>query len=62
MLKGGVVMSVRKEVADYCRVCDMLLNGISVPLTQTELHLLNAYTERIEEKFRLKEVPPASVS
>jgi hypothetical protein len=55
-------MSVRKEVAEYCRVCDILLNGISLPLTQTELQLLNAYTERIEEKFRLQELPPASVS
>jgi len=55
-------MSVRKEVAEYCRVCDILLNGISLQLTRTELQLLNAYTERIEEKFRLKELPPDSVS
>jgi hypothetical protein len=46
-------MSVRKEVADYSRACDILLNGITLPLTQTELQLLKAYTERIENKFRL---------
>lgn len=55
-------MSVRKEVADYTRVCDMLFNGLTLKLTQTELQLLKAYTQRIEEKFRLKELPPASVS
>jgi hypothetical protein len=47
-------MSVRKEVADYSRVCDILLNGITLPLTQTELQLLKAYTERIENKFLLE--------
>jgi hypothetical protein len=61
-MKGGVVMSVRKEVADYSRVCDILLNSIGVQLTETELQLLKAYTERIEEKLRLKEVRPASMS
>lgn len=55
-------MSVRKEVADYTRVCDMLLNGLTLPLTETELKLLKAYTDRIEEKFRLIEVRPASMS
>jgi hypothetical protein len=55
-------MSMRKEVAEYCRVCDILLNGISLPLTQTELELLKAYTERIDDKFRLKELSPASTS
>jgi hypothetical protein len=58
-LKGGVVMSVRKEVADYTRVCDILLNGLNLQFTQTELHLLKAYTQRLQDKLGLKEVAPA---
>ncbi len=50
-------MSVRKEVAEYSRACDILLNGISIQLTETELHLLKAYTERMQEKLKLKERP-----
>lgn len=50
-------MSVRKEVAEYSRACDILLNGISTQLTETELHLLKAYTERMQEKLKLKERP-----
>jgi hypothetical protein len=61
-MKGGVVMSVRKEVADYTRVCDMLLNGLTLPLTQTERQLLKAYTQRLQDKLGLKEVAPAGKS
>jgi hypothetical protein len=35
-LKGGAVMLVRKEVADYSRVSDIVFNGIRRPLSQTE--------------------------
>ncbi len=50
-------MTVRKEVAEYSRVCDILLNGLGTQLTETELQLLKAYTERIQTKLKLTDLP-----
>lgn len=52
-------MSVRKEVAEFTRSCDILLNGVSSQLTHTELALIKAYTERMREKLRLEAVESA---
>jgi hypothetical protein len=49
-------MSVRKEVSEFTRSCDILLNGVSSELTQTELELIKAYTERMREKLGLEAV------
>jgi hypothetical protein len=48
-------MSVRKEVAEFTRVCDILLNGISSELTETECELLKGYTERMQQRLNSKE-------
>ena len=55
-------MAVRKEVAQFTRDCDVLLNGISSELTETELQLVKAYTERLQSKLKLNELQPISDS
>lgn len=55
-------MTVRKEVAQFTRDCDVLLNGISSKLTETELHLVKAYTERLQSKLELTNLPQSDVN
>jgi hypothetical protein len=47
-------MSVRKEVAEFTRICDILLNGISSELTERECELLKAYTDRMQHRLNSK--------
>lgn len=47
-------MSVRKQVAEFTRCCDILLNSIDAPLTDYERELLLAYVNRMQTKFDLK--------
>lgn len=48
-------MPIRKEVVDFTRACDILLNGISRELTESECELLKGYTERMFERLTSKE-------
>jgi hypothetical protein len=49
-------MSVRKEVRDFTRCCDVLLNVVERPLMESERELLNAYLARMQEKLELHRV------
>ena len=46
-------MFVRKEEAEFTRCCDVLLHGVSRELTYSELALLQAYTERMQDTLRV---------
>jgi hypothetical protein len=48
-------MSVRREVKDFIRATDLLINGTvnEIPLSETERELLRGYAERLDEKFAL---------
>lgn len=48
-------MPVRKEVAEFTRACDILLNGISSELTEAECELLKGYTKRMQYRLNSKE-------
>jgi hypothetical protein len=47
-------MSFRQEVKEFTRCCDVLLNGLKVPLTDEERDLMSRYVERLEEKMGLR--------
>lgn len=47
-------MTVRKEVVQFTRDCDILLNGVNSQPTVTQLELLQAYTARLHEELKLK--------
>jgi hypothetical protein len=46
-------MFLCREVKDFTRCADILLNGLKDPLTEEEKHLLRRYIERIDDKLLL---------
>jgi hypothetical protein len=40
-----------REIKDFTRCADILLNGLVVPLTEEEKRLLKRYIERIDDKL-----------
>jgi hypothetical protein len=49
--KEGAVMLPCREIKDFTRCADILLNGLVVPLTEEEKRLLKRYIERIDDKL-----------
>ena len=49
-------MSLRREVKEFTRCCDVLLNGLAVdtPLTEEERAMIEAYVERLDDKLPLR--------
>jgi hypothetical protein len=50
---------LRKEVKEFSRCCDLLLNGAAVdrPLSKEERFLIQAYIHRLDEKLLFRGMP-----